>query len=178
VWDFSPNKALLKGLDHHGLVDEYYAGWSADKSKTLSIVRSLLPIFDKMEIPMARNSSRRKVLIIEDEPSIRNVLYVLLAGVGDEGDVAYTADHALSMLRQNLFDSVLLDFRCAPGPQTVSAITGLRPSLVGRVLVIAGEVSDPKTLERLERYAVPRVLRSRVTSDLWGRLRTLLGYAP
>ena len=54
----------------------------------------------------------------------------------------------------------------------VSAITELRPSLVGRVLVITGEVSDPDTLEMLERCAVPHVPRSRVTSDLWGRLRT------
>jgi hypothetical protein len=48
----------------------------------------------------------------------------------------------------------------------VSAITELRPSLVGRVLVITGEVSDPKTLEMLKRYAVPHVPRSRVTADL------------
>jgi hypothetical protein len=48
---------------------------------------------------------------------------------------------------------------------------------VGRVLVITGEVADPETLEILERSAVPHVIRSRVTVDLWGRLRSLLGYA-
>jgi DNA-binding response OmpR family regulator len=127
---------------------------------------------------MAPNPSRRKVLIIEDEPSIRNVLYVLLAGVGCDSDVAHDTEQALSMIRQKRFDAVLLDLRSAPGPQTVSAITDLRPNLVGRVLVITGEVSDPKTLEELERSAVPHVMRSRVTSDLWGRLRTLLGHAP
>jgi DNA-binding response OmpR family regulator len=60
----------------------------------------------------------------------------------------------------------------------VSAITELRPSLVGRVLVITGEFSDPNTLAVLERYAVPYVRRSRVASELWTRLRTLLGFAP
>lgn len=30
---------------------------------------------------MTPNASRRKVLIVEDEPAIRNVLYVLLAGL-------------------------------------------------------------------------------------------------
>lgn len=37
---------------------------------------------------MAKNPPRRKILIIEGEPSIRNVLYRLLAGLGYEGDAA------------------------------------------------------------------------------------------
>jgi DNA-binding response OmpR family regulator len=127
---------------------------------------------------VAPSSPRRKVLIIEDEPSIRNVLYVLLAGLGCDGDVAHDTNQALSMIRQDQFDAVLLDLRSAPLQQMVSAITELRPSLVGRVLVITGEVSDSNTLEILEHYAVPHVRRSRVTSDLWGRLRSLLGFAP
>src|SRR5208282_5012797 len=115
---------------------------------------------------MAPNPPRRKVLIIEDEPSIRNVLYVLLAGLGYDGDTASDTHQALSMIRQDQFDAVLLDLRSGQLPQMVSAITELRPSLVGRVLVITGEVSDPNTLKMLERYAVPHVPRSRVTADL------------
>ena len=72
------------------------------------------------------------------------------------------------MIRQDQFDAVLLDLRSSelPMEQMVCAITELRPSLVGRVLVISGEVSSPTTLKMLERYAVPHVPRSRVTSDL------------
>jgi len=128
---------------------------------------------------MVSNPPRRKVLIIEDEPSIRNVLYVLLAELGYDGDAAPDAYQGLSMIRRGEFDAVLLDLRSAhlPLEQMVSAITELRPSLVGRVLVITGEVSDPNTLEMLARDAVPHVSLSRVTSDLWGRLRTLPGFA-
>ena len=111
---------------------------------------------------MASTPPRRKVLIIEDEPSIRNVLYVLLAGLGCDGDVATTLEHALSMIGQDRFDAVLLDLRSAhlPPEQMVSAITELRPSLVGRVLVITGEVSDPKTLEMLEQAMPCRTSRA------------------
>lgn len=128
---------------------------------------------------MAPNGSRRKVLIVEDEPAIRNVLHVLLAGLGWDGDVASDTQNALAMIRKDRFDAVLLDLRTAPLPpeQMVAAITELRPSLVGRVLVVTGEISDPQTLETLERCAVPHLPRSRVSSDLWGRLRTLLGFA-
>ena len=129
---------------------------------------------------MPLDASRRKVLIIEDEPSIRNVLFVLLAGFGYDGDVAHDTRQALSMIRKDRFDAVLLDLRSAhlPPEQMVSAITELRPSLVGRVLVITGEVSDPGTIEMLERCAVPHIPRSRVSSDLWGCMQTLLGFAP
>jgi len=128
---------------------------------------------------VAASPPRRKVLIIEDEPSIRNVLYVLLAGLGCDGDVAPDTQHALAMIRKDRFDAVLLDLRSAhlPPEQMVAAITDLRPSLVGRVLVITGEVSDPRIIEELERNAVPHVPRSRVTSDLWGRMRHLLGFS-
>jgi len=129
---------------------------------------------------VATKTPRRKVLIIEDEPSIRNVLYVLLAGFGCDGDIAYNAAQALSMVRKDRFDAVLLDLRSAdlPPEQVVAAITEVRPSLVGRILVITGEVSDAKTFELLERSAVPHVSRSEITSHLWERLRKLLGRAP
>jgi two-component system response regulator PilR (NtrC family) len=121
---------------------------------------------------------RRKVLIVEDEPSIRNILYVLLAGLGCDSDVAHDAAQALAMLRQDRFEAVLLDLRASDPPpeQVVSAITEVRPSLVGRVLVITGEVSDPQTFESLERSAVPHVARSQITSHLWMRMRALLGF--
>jgi CheY-like chemotaxis protein len=134
---------------------------------------------------MAPNLPRRKVLIIEDEPAIRNVLYVLLAGLGYDGDAVPDSYHALSMIRKGEFDAVLLDLRSSqlPPDQMVCAITELRPSLVGRVLVITGEVSHPKTLEMLERHALPHVPRSRITSELSGSMAqmnalTSLNFAP
>jgi DNA-binding response OmpR family regulator len=123
---------------------------------------------------------RRKILIVEDEPSIRNILYVLLAGHGFEGLVAHDSAEALSMVRQDRFDAVLLDLRCPNllPDQVLSAITELRPSLVGRVLVITGEVADPSVLAMLERHALPHVQQSRMVAELGDRLKSLLGMNP
>ena len=122
----------------------------------------------------------RKILIVEDEPAIRNILYVLLAGYGWEGLVAHDASEALRLTRQNLFDAVLLDLRCTNlvPDQVIPAITEIRPSLVGRVLVITGEVADRNTLDVLERYALPYVRRSRVVAELGNRLEDLLSLSP
>ena len=129
---------------------------------------------------MAKDLPRRKVLIVEDEPSIRNVLFVLLAGLGCEGDVAYTGQQALAMIGRERFDAVLLDLRCSNvgAEEVVSQIREVRPSLVGRVLVITGEVTDAQTMELLDRYFLPHIPRNRLMHELWAKLRIILGLAP
>jgi DNA-binding NtrC family response regulator len=119
----------------------------------------------------------RKVLVIEDEPSIRNILYVLLSALKCEGDVAYSGQQALAMISRECFDAVLLDIRCSgpPADEILSRIIEIRPNLMGRVLVITGEVSDTKVLEMLARNSVPSIPQARLVQDLWGRLRTLFG---
>ena len=128
---------------------------------------------------MSAQPNRRKVLIVEDEPSIRNVLYVLLAALGCDGDVASGAEEALTRIQQESFDAVLLDLRCSelPAEEMVAQIKELRPNLVGRVLVITGDVTDPRTLEVIERNCLPHVSRNRVIEELWTRLRNLLGFS-
>jgi DNA-binding response OmpR family regulator len=105
------------------------------------------------------------------------VLYVLLAGLGCEGDIAHTGRQALAMIEKESFDAVLLDLRCSemPAGEMVSAIRELRPNLVGRVLVITGEVSDPQAMEMIKKNCWPCIPRQRVMQELWGRLRALLG---
>ena len=119
----------------------------------------------------------RNVLIVEGEPSIRNVLYVLLAGLGCEGDIAHNGKQALAMIEKQSFDAVLLDLRCSeiPAGEMASAIRELRPNLLGRVLVITGEVSDPQTMEMIKKNCWPYIPRQRVMQEVWGRLRALLG---
>jgi len=122
----------------------------------------------------------RTVLIIEDEPSIRNVLCVLLAGLRCEGDIVPNAREALAMVEKRSFDAVLLDLRCPEtnATETVSALKNLQPNLVGKVLVITGDVSDPQTMELIKKNHWPFIPRHRVMQELWERLRTLLGFAP
>jgi len=126
---------------------------------------------------LAVGGGKRKVLIIEDEPSIRNLLYVLLAGLGCEGDIAYTGQQALSMISRERFDAVLLDLRCTnlEPDHVVSEIRELRPNLVDRVLVITGEVTDPKVMDWVEKQCLPHVKSNRLVQELWTSLHHLLG---
>jgi DNA-binding NtrC family response regulator len=129
---------------------------------------------------MERNPPRRKVLIIEDEPSIRNIIYVLLAAADCDGEIAYSGKQALGMVSRGSFDAVLLDIRSSDTPpeEMVSQMKKLRPSLVGRVLVITGEIADPKILDWIEHHSLHHMPGNRLMLDLWDRLRAILGLAP
>ena len=139
--------------------------------------QSLFPSSNPIEDASNHDLRPRHVLIVEGEPSIRNLFYVLLAGLGCEGDIAHSGHQALAMIEKESFDAVLLDLRCAemPAEEMVSAIRELRPNLVGRVLVITGEVSDPLAMEIIKNNCWPHIPRQRVMQELWGRLCTLLG---
>jgi DNA-binding NtrC family response regulator len=125
------------------------------------------------------SSPNRKVLIVEDEASIRNVLFVLLASLGCEADIAHSSGEAFAMIGRESFDAVLLDLRChyAPTEEVVAKIKELQPSLLGRVLVIAGEVEDVETMQMIGRHCLPHISRYRLAQDLCDRLRKILGIA-
>lgn len=122
----------------------------------------------------------RKVLLIESEPVARDALRVLVNKLGCHDEVASDGRQALAMVSRKDFDAVLLDLRSsALSPEeVVSGIHDIRPSLIGRVLVITGEVDDRATLDLIERYFLLQIRPSRVILDLVDRLRALLQIAP
>jgi CheY-like chemotaxis protein len=122
---------------------------------------------------------RRKVLVIEDESSIRNLIYVLLSALQCEGEFACSGQQALSMIARESFDAVLLDLRSSelPPGEIAREICEIRPSLVGRILFITGSVRDRQTLDFIERSCMTPAQRGRLVRDVWERLRLLLGPA-
>jgi len=117
----------------------------------------------------------RKVLIIENDPHARNILYVLLAGMGCEGEVAHGFPNALARISKESFDAVMLDLQCSEtSPEhAISQIKKLQPSLVGRVLVITGDVTSPDILDTIERQCLPQVRRRDITKNLRTVLKSL-----
>jgi DNA-binding NtrC family response regulator len=129
---------------------------------------------------MSPKTAWRKVLIIEDQSSIGNVMYALLAALNCEGSVAHSGREGLERVRREDFDAVLMDLRCSnlQAESVVPQIHSIRPSLVGRVLVITGEAVDAKSIGLIERYSVKRVPASRPLHDVVRKLLTLFRPSP
>ena len=123
---------------------------------------------------------KRKVLVIEEDSSVRNALFTLLAGLGCEADVAYSSKQAIDIIRNEKFDAVLLDLRCpnVQADEVVPSIHSLRPTLLANVLVITGDVADAKTLDLIERHFLLHVPGNRPLKDMVATLRVLLHLPP
>lgn len=129
---------------------------------------------------MESDSQIRKVLFIEGEKAIGKFFHVVLNKLGCQGEVAGTGEQAVAMISRDDYDAVLLDLRSPKvlAVDLVSEIHEIRPNLIGRVLVITGEVSDPETLDLVDRYFLLKIPGDRVVNDLMGWLRALLHIAP
>ena len=129
---------------------------------------------------MKNSSEDRRVLLVEGEPVAGKAIHNLLNNLGCQGEVAADGQQALAMVSRMDFDAVLLDLRSSnlPPEEVVAGIHDIRPSLVGRVLVITGEVDDRETLDLVERYFLLQIRQSRLFKDLTGRLRALLRITP
>ena len=99
---------------------------------------------------MAACEERRKILVLRDDPSIRNLLTLIKHM---ERDKAGDEEPLPAELDRNQFEAAILDVRCSQmAGEEVRGIREFRPRLVGKQLVITAEVNGPKTLNLVERY--------------------------
>lgn len=114
---------------------------------------------------------RRRVLIIGEERSAR----IMLGSMGCECALASNVEQALAMIQQKDFDAVIFDPQGSslPVAQVISRINEIRPSLLGRVVVITDGGSDSETRELMERYSLPHVQRENLLQRLWASLESL-----
>jgi DNA-binding NtrC family response regulator len=124
---------------------------------------------------MGGSSPVRKVLVVENARNICYIVCNLLAGMCEE-EVAHGIRVELTNLSEESFDAIMLDLKCSEQlpEQLKSHMKGIRPSLVGRVLVITGEAKSPDVLDTIERQWLRYVSRQHLTRNLLTALRTLL----
>jgi two-component system, NtrC family, response regulator AlgB len=94
-----------------------------------------------------------RVLVIDDEPNIRQTLALCLKQMGCEVAQAATADAALDALRQRAFDLALLDLRLGDedGIEVLPTLMALRPDL--DVVIITAYSSVGSAVEAMRRGA-------------------------
>jgi CheY-like chemotaxis protein len=86
-----------------------------------------------------------RVLVLDDEPSIRAFLAKALRAVGVEPIVTATGEEAIEAARTGPIAAVLCDYRMAgmSGTQAYERLVALRPELRGRFVFMSGDVLNP-----------------------------------
>jgi hypothetical protein len=128
---------------------------------------------------VANNSSNRKVLIVADEPSIKNLLR-FVRKLDTRRLAAANGRPDLSTISRKSFDTAILDLRCLhPKPASRGYHFGeVWPSMVGRVLVINAEVSNLKAVALVEKYIRQRHTFRDIMFFLKDRARAVIGRSP
>ncbi|MBI3317312.1 MAG: response regulator [Candidatus Omnitrophica bacterium] len=81
-----------------------------------------------------------RVLVVEDEETVRNLLLAILGGRGYEVDTASDGEGALEKIRKNSYELIVCDFRLPKlnGGKLYEAVKGLNDSYARRFLFISG----------------------------------------
>ena len=89
-------------------------------------------------------TSESKVLIVDDEPSIRKAMHTTLSGLGFEIEEAVGGEQAVSLVRSEHYDAALLDINMPGigGIETCRALRQLVPQLPILMLTVRDHAED------------------------------------
>jgi len=89
---------------------------------------------------------RPRVLVLDDEPSIRRFLAKALTQAGCEPILTETGPEAIEAIRSMPLDAVLCDHRMAgmTGTEVYEAVRSIRPELATRFVFMSGDVLNPE----------------------------------
>jgi CheY-like chemotaxis protein len=129
-----------------------------EAARTRRIVDELLgvarPTTQAMEpaqgpAPAQEPARRTRVLVLDDEPAIRDFLGRILSRGGYEPVLASSGDSALKIVRDNPPDAILCDHRMAgmTGIAFHAAVAEIKPSLASRFVFMSGDVLNVELSE-------------------------------
>jgi len=117
---------------------------------------------------MERSPVRKRILIVEDEPSVLNLM---AQAMGMEGYLVLTAQNgqkALAVIRDMHVDFIICDVKMPDcnGEAFYDEVQRVRPQLRERIAFMTGDTVSPQTLTFLERSGAPYLLKPFNLSDL------------
>ncbi len=101
--------------------------------------------------------SQRRVLVVDDEPDVAEMLSDILSADGHKIEVANSGSAALRLLSQDDFDVILSDMRMpdVDGPGLYTRIRNAYPHLVDRMVFMTGDALSPSIRAFLDRVGLP-----------------------
>jgi CheY-like chemotaxis protein len=115
--------------------------------QTLPRVAPPVPLPPADGVPQASSvrSRRMRILVVDDEPAIRDFLGRMLERIGYEPVVAADGDEALEIVRSDPPDAILCDHRMAgmTGAAFNDAVAATSPDLARRFAFMTGDVTNP-----------------------------------
>jgi signal transduction histidine kinase/CheY-like chemotaxis protein len=109
----------------------------------------------------ATTTPSARILVIDDERSIGNLLTKVLTKTGHHVDVALDGRQALAKMKQYAYDIVFLDLKIPdlPGQAIYDWIKKNLPQLAERTIVLTGDILSTETISFLEEECTTHLLK-------------------
>ncbi|MCJ7515874.1 MAG: response regulator [Dehalococcoidia bacterium] len=100
-----------------------------------------------MERQKDQEKTRGKVLIVDDEPAIRNILARILSNRGLQTQTVSSGKAALAMLHETGFDLLVADLKMSglSGMDLYETLKKKRPDMADRTVFITGDTMTEET---------------------------------
>jgi len=96
--------------------------------------------------------SRKKILVVEDEPQIRQLFEDLIREAGHDVETAANGRVALELIDQRQFDLIVTDVKMpeVSGPEFYAALKRRGDAIERRVIFVTGDLMNAETLKFVE----------------------------
>ena len=100
----------------------------------------------------ATTGSRRRILVVEDEPQIRQLLEDVIRVAGHEVQTAANGRVALDMIEQEKFDLIITDVKMPEisGAEFYAALKRKGAALEQRLIFVTGDLMNAETMQFIE----------------------------
>lgn len=129
------------------------------------------------EPPSRVKLDRSRILVVDDEPTIRDLIKTILISAGHTVDECNDASHVLDKLANAYYDVVLLDLRM-PGMSGMELYDQIKDRWIeysNRVIFITGDTSDQGTREFLSLHHIPFITKPFSRKALEAKIQEVLG---
>lgn len=108
--------------------------------------------------------SKKRILLLDDDPSMQRLLATLLRRAGHRVDVVSEASQAIEKIGRYDYDALLLDIMTPTegGMTVIKHLKKAKPSLLKRVLLVTG---SPDSVIKTVSHEVYGVVRKPFTSE-------------
>ncbi len=124
----------------------------------------------------AEPAASGRVLVVDDEPDVADLMRAILEGAGLEVATAESGAVALEMLREARFDAVISDLRMPDmdGPTLWQAMTDHDPALARRTLFVSGDMLSGASQRWLHTQGLPSLDKPFAKEELLAAVRRLI----
>jgi PAS domain S-box-containing protein len=155
----------------HGIVTEHKGRiWvESEPGKGATFIVELPTVTEDKQLEMPepviieepKKVHKAKILVVDDEPVIRQLISQVLGDEGHEVETADNAADALKMVKSKRYRLILLDIKMPgmSGVELYKKFEKIAPSITRRVVFITGDVMGKRTMSFLDKTKAPCMMK-------------------